>query len=94
MTINTQENQTFPFVIRGESTPHISDVVFKLLDRKTLAKSRLVSSDWRDFVDSETSLWVKVSTEKYIRAAEEGMVDICRLIAEKVKDKNPKRKSI
>jgi len=87
-----QEAQmTFPFVIQGECTPHIATSIFQLLDQNTLAKCRLVSKAWRDFVDNRTSLWGKVSTEHYIKVARKGRLDICRLIIQNAEEKNPEK---
>ena len=38
----TMEQQEFPFVIRGESAPHIAYQIFLRLDQNTLAKCRLL----------------------------------------------------
>ena len=84
-----QEQQVFPLVINGEFTPHIANLIFQFLDLNTLIKSRLVSNDWKDFVNYRTSLWSNISAEKYIKAAGEGRIDICRLIIQKAENKNP-----
>ena len=64
MSTIQQEQQVFPLVINGELTPYIADLIFQYLDLNTLRKSRLVSNDWKDFVDSRTSLWSNISAEK------------------------------
>ena len=75
-----QHEETFPFVIKQRSAPHIADTIFKYLDQNTLAKCRLVSKVWKDFVDNQTSLWGNVSAEQFIQVAEKGKLDICKLI--------------
>ena len=75
-----QHEETFPFVIKQRSAPHIADTIFKYLDQNTLAKCRLVSKVWKDFVDYQTSLWGNVSAEQFIQVAEKGKLDICKLI--------------
>ena len=78
-----------PFMIRGETLPHVIDMVFKQLDHKTLAKTRLVSKDWKEFIDGRTTFWSNVSPFQYRLAAQEGRLDICRLIIRNTQDKNP-----
>ena len=57
------ENQpSFPFLVQGKCIPHVTDKIFQLLDRNTMAKCRLVAKDWKIFVDQRTSLWGKVRT--------------------------------
>merc|ERR1712038_2024581 len=83
------DQQEFPFVIRGESAPHITYQIFQSLDQNTLAKCRLVSNIWKGFVDYQTSLWGKVPIHLYISAAREGRLNICRLIIQNGQNKNP-----
>ena len=83
------DQQEFPFVIRGESAPHIAYQIFQSLDQNTLAKCRLVSNVWKGFVDCQTSLWEKVPTDLYINAAREGRLNICRLLIQNGQNKNP-----
>ena len=67
----------------------VNDMVFKQLDHKTLAKTRLVSKDWKDYIDGSTTFWSNVSPLQYRLAAQEGRLDICRLIIQNTQDKNP-----
>ena len=83
------KGQIFPFVVNGESVPHVATTIFQLLDQNTAAKSREVSKVWRDFVDNRTKLWGKVSAEQYIQVVKEGRHDICRLILQHAENKNP-----
>ena len=80
----------FPLVMGWQFTPHIAKEIFQNLEQNSLAKCRLVSKDWNDFVVSRTTLWRNISTEKYIQAAKEGRLDICSLIVQNVEDKNPR----
>ena len=59
-----------------------------------MAKCRLVAKDWKNFMDHRTSLWGLVSTGKYMKAVEEGRLDMCRLIVQKAESKNPHQKII
>ena len=88
-TENTMENleNTFPVVIGQEFTPHIAKTIFNLLDEDQLVKSRSVSSDWKNVVDSSTKLWTNLYL--YKKAAWEGKVEICQKIIQKVENKNP-----
>ena len=88
-TRNTMENleNTFPVVIGQEFTPHIAKTIFNLLDEDQLVKSRSVSSDWKNVVDSSTKLWT--NPDLYKKAALEGNLDICQKIIRKVENKNP-----
>ena len=83
------KGQIFPFVVNGESVPHVATTIFQLLDQNTAAKSREVSKVWKDFVDNRTKLWGKVSAEQYIQVVKEGRQDICRLILQHAENKNP-----
>ena len=89
MDNNQSRLHTFPFVIHGKHTPNIADTIFGYLDQNTLAKSRLVSKVWKDYIDWKTFLWGNVSKDQYIKAAKEGRLDICRLIIRKAENKNP-----
>ena len=82
-----QVNEKFPVVIGREFTPHIASIIFNLLDKKELTKSRSVSSMWKDVVDSKTNLWT--DPELYGKAAKEGNLDFCQMIIKKVDNKNP-----
>ena len=84
-----QQEQIFPFVIRKESTPHIAKQIFLSLNQNDLAKCRLVSSVWKGFIDSHTPLWGRIPTHRYLMAAKEGRLDVCRLIIQSIQDKNP-----
>ena len=84
-------SQPFPFVVEDfekklRSTPHLPAMIFQHLDPSTLSKARVVSPDWKEFVDQRTPLW---STVDYMKAAEEGREDICSLIIGNSKEKNP-----
>ena len=87
----------FPFVIREESVPHIADYIFQGLDQRDLLKCRLVSTDWKVFVDYQTSLWNKVTKNiakqrgrtPLHEAAGAGHLDVCRLIMDNEQEKNP-----
>ena len=86
--MGSQDSGKFPVVIGREFTPHIASVIFNLLDKQGLTKSRSVSSDWKDVVDSRTNLWT--DPELYRKAAKEGNIDICPLFLDNSDDKNPK----
>ena len=81
------ESGNFPLVIGKRFTPHVANVIFNMLDKQALVKSRSVSSVWKDVVDSQTSLWTDPAL--YIWAAYEGELDICQKIIERVDNKNP-----
>ena len=81
------ESGNFPLVIGGRFTPHVANVIFNMLDKQALVKSRSVSSVWKDVVDSQTDLWT--DPVLYAWASVEGDVDICQKIIERVDDKNP-----
>ena len=76
------------FFSSEKSVQHVSDWIFKSLDKNALIKCRLVSNIWKGFVDCQTSLW-KVSPHQYIKAAQEGNLYVCHLIIQNVQDKNP-----
>ena len=84
-----QQDQIFPFVIRNESTLHIAKEIFQSLNKDDMGKCRLVSNDWKGFVDCRTQFWEKVPTHLYIRAAKEGRLDVCHLIIQHGQNKNP-----
>ena len=82
-------SQPFPFVVEDfekklRSTPHLPAMIFQHLDPNTLSKARVVSPDWKEFVDQRTPLW---STVDYRKAAEQGREDICSLIIGNSKEK-------
>ena len=79
----------FPFVIEGKSTPHLAKMLYSLLDQDTLAQCRVVCKPWKNFVDHSTNYWGNISPAKYCKAAEEGKLDICKLIIQKTDNKNP-----
>ena len=81
------ESGNFPLVIGKRFTPHVANVIFNMLDKQALMKSRLVSSDWKDVVDSQTNLWK--DPVLYAKASVEGQVDFCQKIIERVDNKNP-----
>ena len=77
----------FPFVIGKRFTPHVANVIFNMLDKQALVKSRSVSSVWKDVVDSQTDMWT--DPVLYAWASHDGELDICQKIIERVDDKNP-----
>ena len=81
------ESGNFPHVTGKRFTPHVAIVIFNMLDKQALVKSRAVSSVWKDAVDSQTDLWT--DPVLYAWASIEGEVDICQKIIERVDDKNP-----
>ena len=81
--------EIFPFVINNQSTPHVGAKIFGLLDNSNLLKCRAVTKVWRDFIDSETSLWSDMSPQLYCNAAEAARVDICQLMVKYSEKKNP-----
>ena len=81
----------FPVVIGREFTPHIASAIFNLLDKQELTKSRSVSTTWKNVVDSRTNLWTDLTL--YQKAVNEGNLDICQIIIQKVDNKNPPLKS-
>ena len=89
--MESQESGKFPVVIGGQFTPHIASTIFNLLNKRELRKSRTVSSTWKDVVDSRTNLWHDPGL--YRKAAEEGNLELCQKIIEKVDNKNPPLKS-
>ena len=83
----SHESRNFPLVIGKRFTPHVANVIFNMLDKQALVKSRSVSGVWKDLVDSQTNLWT--DPVQYVWAAYEGKLDICQKIIERVDDKNP-----
>ena len=70
----------FPFVIGGQSVPHVANKVFTAmaqLDTDTLLKLRTVSTSWKMSVDTHTPLWSRMSLT---RAVQQGRTDIAQLI--------------
>ena len=86
----TSNIEVFPFVVNDEFMPHIAVEIFNKLNRKELIKCRTVCSIWKDFIDSETPLWSKVSQSRFTDAALKGQLDICKLIVDNAVMKNPK----
>ena len=97
--------ETFPFVIGSELTPHVADKIFGYLEYDAMtsstywskrrkvsywSKCRKVSQAWRDHIDRRTDFWGYVTAEKYFDMAKAGRLDICRQIIEKASNKNPK----
>jgi len=80
----------FPFVVGGQRSAHIADIIFGYIDsgdfnterRANLLKCRLVSKEWMHYIDNQTSLWGKenISSKKYCQFAKYGAVDVCRHI--------------
>ena len=87
LKMRSLESGKFPIVIGREFTPHIANVIFNMLDKPALMKSRFLSSDWRDVVDSQTNLWK--DPVFYAWAASDGNLDLCQKIIEMVDEKNP-----
>ena len=75
----------FPFVIKDEWVPDIADLVFRHFDTQTLLSCRAVSKQWKQYIDSQTHLWNKISLMK---AVNEDRFDVVRLIIEN-KQKSP-----
>ena len=86
----TSNIEVFPFVVKDEFMPHIAVEIFNKLNRKELIKCRTVCSIWRDFIDSETPLWSKVSQSRFTDAALKGQLNVCKLIVDNAVTKNPK----
>ena len=95
------DNIQFPFVIkikdkednvvnqvREEDIAKLFFLSMADFDVKTLLRLRLVSKEWRDAIDSihGTKLWGKQSL---MRAVDDNRLNICQLILEHAKDKNP-----
>ena len=79
----------FPFMIKGVVEEDIATVFFSSttdFDTPTLLRLRLVSKGFRDGIDSNTTLWSRVSLRK---AVEQNRLDICELVVQHAKDKNP-----
>ena len=84
----------FPFVIsvqtegklRSECVPDIAALVFGHFDTQTLLCGRAVSQSWKEYIDTQTQLWSKMSLMKAVR---DGRMDIVQLIVENSEDKNP-----
>ena len=79
----------FPYKINGVVEQDIATVFFSStsdFDTSTLLKLRLVCKGFRDGIDSNTTLWSRVSLMK---AAEENRLDICKLVVRNAEDKNP-----
>ena len=86
----TSMEQSFPFVIGGQYTPHVALKVFSAADKETLLKCRTVSKVWRDFVDNKTDLWGQMPPDNYVEAVRQGKLDICQLVINSTaKAKNP-----
>ena len=81
--------KVFPFVIKNESVPDIAKKIFNLLDHKTLLKVRVVSTEWKDEVDQETSLWSDISQDTYLKAVRQERMDIIRNLVDYAQDPNP-----
>ena len=52
-----QQDQVPPFVINGQSVPHIGEKVFQYLDEEALINCRAVSTAFQTYVDTRTPLW-------------------------------------
>ena len=79
----------FPFKIYGVVEQDIATMFFASatdFDTSTLLKLRLVCKGFRDGIDSNTTLWSRVSLMK---AVEQNRLDICELVVQHAKDKNP-----
>ena len=80
----------FPYVINGVAEEDIGDLFFGQslgdFDTQTLLRCRLVSQGWKHAIDSNTALWDRMSLFK---AVGDNRADICELIVEHAKNKNP-----
>ena len=71
--------ELFPFSIQGQFVYHIAQTIFTCMDKNNRLKCRQVSTEWKQCIDTKTNLWSGVSTLNYIKAAEEGRLDICKV---------------
>ena len=71
--------ELFPFSIQGQFVYHIAQTIFTCMDKNNRLKCRQVSTEWKQCIDTKTNLWSGVSTLNYIKAAEEGRIDICKV---------------
>ena len=71
--------ELFPFSIQFQFVPHIAQTIFTCMDTNNRLKCRQVSTEWKQCIDTKTNLWSGVSTLNYIKAAEEGRLDICKV---------------
>ena len=81
-------NPQFPFVIGNKFTPHLAKMIWQHMDQNTLAKCQMVSKVLKNFTDTNSPLWGKISRTQYCDVAEEGRLDLCRLIIQHAEDKN------
>ena len=70
----------FPFVVGSEHVPNIAGLIFNLLDPESQAKARGVCLDWKEAIDEGTQLWSSIPQEDYAEVANQGNVDIIRMI--------------
>ena len=72
----------FPFVIQGTQAPECATEIFRPLARKTLLKCRTVCKDWKEYIDSQTSLWkdLVLTPTQICVAATHGNIDIFKAI--------------
>jgi len=79
-----------PFPERGNLPNELWEMIIKNLrdsDIPSLLACRATCTDFQEFVDTKTTLW---SRQSLMRAVEDASIDVCRLIIEKSKDKNPR----
>ena len=79
----------FPHVINGVAEEDLTTKIFACMahfDIKTLLACREASKGWRDGIDSNTTLWARMSL---MRAVKKNRVDIVKHILEFGKDKGP-----
>ena len=67
----------FPFLINGQSVPHIGEKVFQYLDQESLLKFRAVSTAHKTYVDTKTPLWKNKSMMEAV--IDEGLDNTLRL---------------
>ena len=75
--------------VREEDIAKTFFVSISDFDNQMLLRLRLVSKEWRDAIDFiyGKKLW---GQQSLMRAVEDNRLDICQLILEHAKDKNPK----
>ena len=101
-------NQSFPFVIKGHFVPGIAQMIFSgsaepegpksMLegqeggDFDDILKAREVCKDWKDIIDTQSSLWSSFGgfhTNIYLQAVEENKIGIVKNFLEFGKEPNP-----
>ena len=101
-------NQSFPFVIKGHFVPGIAQMIFSgsaepegpksMLegqeggDFDDILKAREVCKDWKDIIDTQSSLWSSFGgfhTNIYLQAVEENKIGIVKKFLQFGKEPNP-----